>query len=127
MSKSFIKGIESSEILKADVYQEWDLIEKLSEQINEIEEGRFIRNLLSHSMVVEWADECGELIELITKASKRLERIETGTKVTIERERSGRYQQSEDFVLKQKLRTMFNLPDWTGKEDIIKAITEKLF
>jgi len=34
---------------------------------------------------------------------------------------------SEDEMLKRKLRGLFNLPDWAGKEEIIKAITEKLF
>lgn len=127
MSKSFIKGIESSEILKADVYQEWDLIEKLSEQINEIEEGRFIRNLLSHSMVIEWADECGELCELVSKCGNRLANKGNGTKVIIEQRIDKPRERDEDRELKQKLITMFNLPDWMGKEEIIKAITEKLF
>ena len=124
MSKSFIKGIESSEILKADVYQEYDLIEKLSEQINEIEEGKFIRNVLSHSACVEWADERGELCELVKIAAKRLQ--ESGIEVKITDYYTS-VNRNEDAFLKNELKRLFNLPDWEGKEDIIKAITEKLF
>ena len=123
MSKSFIKGIESSEILKANLSKESVLVTKLINDIDLLPVKRFVPDWLCKSNVIDWAESNEILEELLTDISDRL--YLSGKVYDIEVTKiTG---QSEDFVLKQKLRTMLNLPDWAGKEDIIKAITEKLF
>ena len=123
MSKSFIKGIESSEILKANLSKESVLVTKLINDIDSLPVKRFVPDWLCKSNVIDWAESNEILEELLSDISDRL--YLSGKVYDIEVTKiTG---QSEDFVLKQKLRTMFDLPDWTGKEDIIKAIAEKLF
>ena len=123
MSKSFIKGIESSEILKADLSKESVLVTKLINDIDLLPVKRFVPDWLCKSNVIEWAESNEILEELLTDISDSL--YLSGKVYDIEVTKiTG---QSEDFVLKQKLITMFDLPDWAGKEEIIKAITEKLF
>ena len=124
MKANFIKGIESSEILKADIYKDVFLIEKIAEDIQEIEEGKFVKNLLSHSMCIDWADECGELCELVKIAAKRLQ--ESGIEVKITDHYTA-VNKNEDSYLKSEVKRLFNLPDWLTKEDIIKAVNDKLF
>ena len=123
MSKSFIKGIESSEILKANLSKESVLVTKLINDIDLLPVKRFVPDWLCKSNIIDWAESNGILEELLTDISDRL--YLSGKVYDIEVTKiTG---QSEDFVLKQKLITMLNLPDWADKEYIIKAITEKLF
>lgn len=98
-----------------DPYLDAQLVEKLVEDLMEFEEGKYIGEALDTKFVINWADEAGELGDLIEKGAEEL-----GLKVVED-------SLPETIDLTKELRSMLDLPDWATKADILRELDDRMF
>lgn len=98
-----------------DPYLDAQLAEKLVEDLMEFEEGKYIGKALCTAFVINWANEAGELGELIEKGAEEL-----GLKVVEDN-------LPETIDLTKELRSMLDIPDWATKEDILRELDDRMF
>lgn len=98
-----------------DPYLDAQLAEKLVEDLMEFEEGKYIGEAINTKFVINWADEAGELDDLIEKGAEEL-----GLKVV-----EDSLPENKDLI--KILRAMLALPDWATKEDILRELDDRMF
>ena len=98
-----------------DPYLDAQLAEKLVEDLMEFEEGKYIGEAINTKFVINWADEAGELDDLIEKGAEEL-----GLKVV-----EDGLPENKDLI--KILRAMLALPDWATKEDILRELDDRMF
>ena len=98
-----------------DPYLDAQLAEQLVEVLMEFEEGKYIGEALNTKFVLNWADEAGELDDLVEKGAEEL-----GLKVV-------EYGLPENIDLVKVLREMLDLPDWATKADILRELDDRMF
>ena len=98
-----------------DPYMDAQLAEKLVEDLMEFEEGKYIGKALCTAFVINWANEAGELGELIEKGAEEL-----CLKLV-----DGFRPENKDLV--KVLREMLDLPDWATKADILRELDDRMF
>jgi len=98
-----------------DPYLDAQLAEKLVEDLMEFEEGKYIGEAINTKFVINWADEAGELDDLIEKGAEEL-----GLKVV-----EDRLPENKDLI--KVLREMLDLPDWATKADILRELDDRMF
>lgn len=98
-----------------DPYLDAQLAEQLVEDLMEFEEGKYIGEALNTKFVINWADEAGELGDLIEKGAEEL-----GLKVVED-------SLPETIDLAKELRSMLDLPDWATKADILRELDDRMF
>ena len=81
----------------------------------EFEEGKYIGEAINTKFVLNWADEAGELGDLVEKGAEEL-----GLKVV-----EDGLPENKDLI--KLLRTMLNLPDWATKADILRELDDRMF
>ena len=98
-----------------DPYLDAQLAEQLVENLMEFEEGKYIGEAINTKFVINWADEAGELYDLIEKGAEEL-----GLKVV-----EDSLPENKDLI--KVLRAMLTLPDWATKEDILRELDDRMF
>ena len=98
-----------------DPYLDAQLAEQLVEVLMEFEEGKYIGEALNTKFVLNWADEAGELGELVEKGAEDL-----CLKLV-----DGFRPENKDLV--KVLREMLDLPDWATKADILRELDDRMF
>ena len=98
-----------------DPYLDAQLAEQMVEVLMEFEEGKYIGEALNTKFVLNWADEAGELEDLMEKGAEEL-----GRKVVEDRV-------PENIDLVKALREMLDLPDWATKADILRELDDRMF
>ena len=98
-----------------DPYLDAQLAEKLVEDLMEFEEGKYIGEAINTKFVINWADEAGELDDLIEKGAEEL-----GLKVV-----EDSLPENKDLI--KVLRAMLALPDWATKADILRELDDRMF
>ena len=98
-----------------DPYLDAQLAEQMVSDLMEFEEGKYIGEAINTRFVLNWADEAGELGDLVEKGAEELglKVVEDGLPETI------------DFV--KVLREMLDLPDWATKADILRELDDRMF
>ena len=98
-----------------DPYLDAQLAEQMVSDLMEFEEGKYIGEAINTKFVLNWADEAGELGDLVKKGAEELglKVVEYGLPETI------------DFV--KVLREMLDLPDWATKADILRELDDRMF
>ena len=98
-----------------DPYLDAQLAEQLVEVLMEFEEGKYIGEALNTKFVLNWADEAGELGELVEKGAEDL-----CLKLV-----DGFRPENKDLI--KTLRAMLDLPDWATKADILRELDDRMF
>ena len=98
-----------------DPYLDAQLAEQLVEVLMEFEEGKYIGEALNTKFVLNWADEAGELGDLVEKGAEEL-----GLKVVEDG-------LPENIDFDKVLREMLDLPDWATKADILRELDDRMF
>lgn len=98
-----------------DPYLDAQLAEQMVSDLMEFEEGKYIGEALSTKFVLNWADEAGELGDLVEKGAEEL-----GLKLV-----EDILPETIDFV--KVLREMLDLPDWATKADILRELDDRMF
>ena len=98
-----------------DPYLDAQLAEQMVSDLMEFEEGKYIGEALNLDFVLNWADEAGELGDLVEKGVEEL-----GLKVI-------EYGLPESIDLVKVLREMLDLPDWATKADILRELDDRMF
>lgn len=101
-------------LLMLNPYDDADVAERLAEDLIEFEEGKYIGEALTTSFVVNWADEAGELSDLVNEGAEQL-----GMRVVDA--------VPEALNLRKGLIEMLDLRDWATKADILQALDDKMF
>ena len=96
-------------------YQDAPLVRQLVKDLMEFRDGEHIGEALNTKFVLNWADEAGELGELVEKGAEEL-----GLKVV-----DGFRPENKDLV--KALREMLDLPDWATKADILRELDDRMF
>ena len=98
-----------------DPYMDAQLAEQMVSDLMEFEEGKYIGEAINTKFVLNWADEAGELGDLVEKGAEELglKVVEDGLPETI------------DFV--KVLRAMLDLRDWATKSDILRELDDRMF
>lgn len=96
-------------------YQDAPLVRQLVKDLMEFRDGEHIGEALSTKFVLNWADEAGELGDLVEKGAEEL-----GLKVV-----GDRVPENKDLV--KVLREMLDLPDWATKADILRELDDRMF
>ena len=81
----------------------------------EFEEGKYIGEAINTKFVLNWADEAGELYDLVEKGAEEL-----GLKVV-----EDSLPENKDLI--KLLRAMLNLPDWATKADILRELDDRMY
>ena len=97
-----------------DPYLDAQLAEQMVSDLMEFEEGKYIGEALNLDFVLNWADEAGELGELVEKGAEEL-----GLKLEVAL--------PEMLDLVKVLRSMLDLPDWATKADILRELDDRMF
>ena len=95
-------------------YQDAPLVRQLVKDLMEFRDGEHIGEALSTKFVLNWADEAGELGELVGKGAEEL-----GLKLEVA------LPENKDLV--KVLREMLDLPDWATKADILRELDDRMF
>ena len=98
-----------------DPYLDAQLAEQLVSDLMEFEEGKYIGEAINTKFVLNWADEAGELEDLVEKGAEEL-----GLKVV-----EDRLPENKDLI--KVLRAMLELPDWATKADILRELDDRMF
>ena len=98
-----------------DPYLDAQLAEQMVSDLMEFEEGKYIGEAINTKFVLNWADEAGELGDLVEKGAEEL-----GLKVV-----EGSLPENIDLV--KVLRAMLDLPDWATKADILRELDDRMF
>ena len=97
-----------------DPYLDAQLAEQMVEVLMEFEEGKYIGEALNTKFVLNWADEAGELDDLVEKGAEEL-----GLKLEVA------LPENKDLI--KILRSMLVLPDWATKADILRELDDRMF
>lgn len=97
-----------------DPYTDAQLAEQMVEDLMEFEEGKYIGEALSTKFVLNWADEAGELGDLVEKGAEEL-----GLKLEVA------LPENKDLI--KVLRGMLVLSDWATKADILRELDDRMF
>ena len=97
-----------------DPYMDAQLAEQMVSDLMEFEEGKYIGEAINTKFVLNWADEAGELGDLVEKGAEEL-----GLKL----EES----LPENIDLVKVLREMLDLRDWATKSDILRELDDRMF
>ena len=97
-----------------DPYMDAQLAEQMVSDLMEFEEGKYIGEAINTKFVLNWADEAGELGDLVEKGAEEL-----GLKL----EES----LPENIDLVKVLREMLDLRDWATKADILRELDDRMF
>ena len=95
-------------------YQDAPLVRQLVNNLMEFRDGEHIGEALNLDFVLNWADETGELGELVEKGAEEL-----GLKLEVA------LPENKDLV--KVLREMLDLPDWATKADILRELDDRMF
>ena len=95
-------------------YQDAPLVRQLVNDLMEFRDGEHIGEALNTKFVLNWADEAGELEDLVEKGAEEL-----GLVV------EDRVPENIDLV--KVLREMLDLPDWATKADILRELDDRMF
>lgn len=95
-------------------YQDAPLVRQLVKDLMEFRDGEHIGEALNTKFVLNWADEAGELEDLVEKGAEEL-----GLVV------EDRLPENIDLV--KVLREMLDLPDWATKADILRELDDRMF
>lgn len=98
-----------------DPYLDAQLAEQMVSDLMEFEEGKYIGEALSTKFVLNWADEAGELGDLVEKGAEEL-----GLKVV-----EDGLPENKDLI--KVLRGMMDLSDWATKADILRELDDRMF
>ena len=98
-----------------DPYLDARLAEQMVCDLMEFEEGKYIGEAINTKFVINWADEAGELEDLVEKGAEEL-----GLKVVEDG-------LPENIDLVKVLREMLDLPDWATKADILRELDDRMF
>ena len=98
-----------------DPYLDAQLAEQMVSDLMEFEEGKYIGKAINTKFVLNWADEAGDLYDLVEKGAEEL-----GLKVV-----EDGLPENKDLI--KLLRTMLNLPDWATKADILRELDDRMF
>ena len=97
-----------------DPYLDAQLAKQLVEVLMEFRDGEHIGEALNLDFVLNWADEAGELDDLVEKGAEEL-----GMRVVDA--------VPEVINLRKELIEMLGLRDWANKEDILQALDDRMF
>ena len=97
-----------------DPYLDAQLAEQMVSDLMEFEEGKYIGEAINRKFVLNWADEAGELEDLVEKGAEEL-----GLKVVEDG-------LPEMLDLVKVLRAMLDLPDWATKADILRELDDRM-
>ena len=95
-------------------YQDAPLVRQLVKDLMEFRDGEHIGEALNTKFVLNWADEAGELEDLVEKGAEEL-----GLKLEVA------FPENKDLV--KVLRAMLDLPDWATKADILRELDDRMF
>ena len=95
-------------------YQDAPLVRQLANDLMGFRDGEPIGEALNLDFVINWADEAGELGELVEKGAEEL-----GLKLEVA------LPENKDLV--KVLRAMLDLPDWATKADILRELDDRMF
>lgn len=95
-------------------YQDAPLVRQLVNNLMEFRDGEHIGEALNTKFVLNWADEAGELGELVEKGAEEL-----GLKL------EAALPENKDLI--KVLRAMLDLPDWATKADILRELDDRMF
>ena len=98
-----------------DPYLDAQLAERLVEVLMEFEEGKYIGEAINTKFVLNWADEAGELGDLVKKGAEEL------CLKLVDASRP----ENKDLI--KALRAMLDLPDWATKADILRELDDRMF
>ena len=98
-----------------DPYLDAQLAEQMVEDLMEFEEGKYIGEAINTKFVLNWADEAGELEDLVEKGAEEL-----GLKVVEDG-------LPENIDLVKVLRARLVLPEWATKADILRELDDRMF
>ena len=98
-----------------DPYLDAQLAEQMVSDLMEFEEGKYIGEAINTKFVLNWADEAGELEDLVEKGAEEL-----CLKLV-----DGFRPENKDLI--KALRAMLDLPDWATKADILREIDDRMF
>ena len=112
ISEYILSGCLSRDL---DPYLDAQLAEQMVSDLMEFEEGKYIGEAINTRFVLNWADEAGELEDLVEKGAEEL-----GLKVV-----EDMVPENIDFV--KVLREMLDLPDWATKADILRELDDRMF
>ena len=98
-----------------DPYLDAQLAEQLVEVLMEFEEGKYLGEAINTKFVLNWADEAGELGDLLEKGAEEL-----CLKLV-----DGFRPENKDLI--KVLREMLDLPDWATKADILRELDDRMF
>ena len=98
-----------------DPYLDAQLAEQMVSDLMEFEEGKYIGEAINTKFVLNWANEAGELEDLVEKGAEEL-----GLKVV-----EDRLPENKDLI--KILRAMLALPDWATKADILRELDDRMF
>lgn len=112
ISEYILSGCLSRDL---DPYLDAQLAEQMVSDLMEFEEGKYIGEAINTKFVLNWADEAGELEDLVEKGAEEL-----GLKVV-----DGFRPENKDLV--KVLREMLDLPDWATKADILRELDDRMF
>ena len=98
-----------------DPYLDAQLAEQLVSDLMEFEEGKYIGEAINTKFVLSWADEAGELGELVEKGAEEL------CLKLVDDFRP----ENKDLI--KALREMLDLPDWATKADILRELEDRMF
>ena len=95
-------------------YQDAPLVRQLVKDLMEFRDGEHIGEAINTKFVLNWADEAGELDDLVEKGAEELGlKLATST--------------PENIDLVKVLREMLDLPDWATKADILRELDDRMF
>ena len=95
-------------------YQDAPLVRQLVKDLVEFRDGEHIGEALNLDFVLNWADEAGELGDLVEKGAEEL-----GLKLEVA------LPENKDLI--KILRSMLVLPDWATKADILRELDDRMF
>ena len=96
-------------------YQDAPLVRQLVNDLMGFRDGEHIGEALNLDFVLNWADEAGELGELVEKGAEEL------CLKLVDDFRP----ENKDLV--KVLREMLDLPDWATKADILRELDDRMF
>ena len=96
-------------------YQDAPLVRQLVNDLMGFRDGEHIGEAINTKFVLNWADEAGELYDLVENGAEEL-----GLKVVED-------SLPENIDLVKVLREMLDLPDWATKSDILRELDDRMF
>ena len=104
-------------LLMLNPYDDADVAERMAEDLYEFEEGKYLGEALTVSFVINWADEAGELWDLVNEGAEQLGmRVVDAVPETLNLRN-----------LRKELIEMLDLREWATKEDILQALDDKMY